>query len=139
MAIIRLTNPAADHILYIRVRARGLGLLNSPSRRQTLPMGERSIYTKPPAAIITPLGGDVNLSFALEQKESSKLKKPIRSIGYSSSDKRAASPPHLRPNLLISLEKYFDYSRGHLTSCYIRENFSQPFQTLTAESSHQKF
>jgi hypothetical protein len=37
-----LTNGTKDPILYITVRARGLGLLNSPSRRQTLPMPERS-------------------------------------------------------------------------------------------------
>ena len=101
-------------------------------------MGKRSIY-QTSAAIIKPLGGDVNPSFAQEQEESSKLKKPVRSMTYSSSDKRAASPTPLEANLLKSLEKYFDYSRGHLTSCCIREKFSQPFQTLTAESSGQKF
>ena len=58
---------------------------------------------------------------------------------YSSSDKRAAYLTPCRANLLISLEKVFDYSRGHLTSCFIREKFSQPFQTLTLKSSGQKF
>ena len=58
---------------------------------------------------------------------------------YSSSDTRAASPTPPSANLLKSQEKYFGNSRGHLTSCFIRENFSQRFQTLTRRISGEKF
>ena len=60
-------------------------------------------------------------------------------MSYSSSGNTTPLLHRTIANLLILLEKNFGHSRGHLTSWFLREKFSQPFQTLTAESSGQKF